>query len=302
MKNKKSIVGIIIVCVVQSAVGFEKKPVLINRHKMVEQSRKIRTMISRHRYMVTGLGIMGAVSEISFLMPFFTGNPAPESAKPVSVNAPSDTTWSQAIMGFPAAMWDGVKTTGSNALWLFTTPDGLKRFTLAALGIGSQIGAMHIMSKLAERIQHPDTLRWYLYAHVPYDSAFDVMKAALKKLEDPALSHEQMRYNMIFLELAAKRLTHYVEDVGAYMMYKSRELEKAQRLMVKFVIDDVVESHNAWLQKMYEQFSAPVPQDAILRHLVNAYEADLVAKFNHFSMIEGESREQKRAMKELLSE
>src|SRR5204863_8241795 len=135
---------------------------------------------------------------------------------------------------------------------------------------GSQVGAMHIMSIIAERIQHPDTLRWYLYAHIPYESTFSVMKVIIKKLESNTLSHEQTRYNHIFLRLAADRLTRYVEDIGAYMMYKGRVMDEQQPEMMNFAVTDLITTHNMWLAKIYEQINDQKPDYSILSRLIDS--------------------------------
>jgi len=190
-------------------------------------------------------------------------------------------------------MWQSIKATFNH---LFFTQEGWTSMGLASVSLG---GA-YVISRVCDAAVHPDTLRWYAHSHAPYDLTISLMKERLTLLQNPVLEEQEHLHERKFLSLLYKRLVNQSEAVCAYMMYKSKRLDIEEKDIAKRAVHSFFTVQNYWLPRIAMQVNSETINYQECEKILIAYENDMQCHINHFSIIEGESLEDKRFVKRLV--
>jgi hypothetical protein len=180
------------------------------------------------------------------------------------------------------------------AHYLFYTKEGW----IAIMQSGVSVGGFFIICEMGKKFIHPNTLRWYINAHAPYDITIKMMQERLVELQDPSLSLEQLRINNEMLHLLYDRLVRQGESMCAFMAYKTKRLDDDEKIVAERSKVLMLKSHNDWLQCINVQLQSDNRDYNVLSTLLDAYKNMIQAQADNFAFIEGETGQERRAIKE----
>ncbi|HLW73420.1 MAG TPA: hypothetical protein VKR54_05230 [Candidatus Babeliales bacterium] len=252
--------------------------------QMAEINKKaeaIETKLTRERYFVYGLTVLGVAHELYQWFPLlntiFGANP---------VEAPVQEKKS---------LFEAFKS-GLN--FLFYTQEGWVSMAQSALGIGGFV----MISKVGDKLVHPDTLNWYMHTYAPYPRTIELMQERLLELQSVSLNPERRAAHKEFLHMLYDRLVRQSEAICAYMMYKSKRLAHEEKALAQRSVRSMVSFSNNWLLCIATQLNADNPNYEEISRLIAAYQADVTCHLNHFSIIEGETLRERSAIKRQLQQ
>jgi hypothetical protein len=185
------------------------------------------------------------------------------------------------------------KSLVAGAKHLFGTQAGLESLIQSVFSIGGFV----IISQMGEKFIHPDTLRWYIAACAPYQLTIKLMKKQLQNLQDPSLDLQQQQINNDMLHMLYDRLVHQAECMSAYMAYKIKRFNVAEKIVGERAKISMFSVHSNWLIRIAEQINAAKCDFKTIEMLLDNYQSALTAQINHFALIEGETRRDRIAVK-----
>jgi len=268
---------------------------LLDRQEINKKAVIIEKKLARERYCVLGLTMLGHIYNIyiflSFVMPSKPLGNMCEACKELA-NASVEQTSS------PLSIGSGLINVGHNVKNLFTTSQGWGTIGRYVLYSGGFLSASLITARVADNLIHPDTLRWYIAAHVPYESTIQLMKEVIVNVQTQELTRKDVDYNVQMLKDSLNRLARYGESICAYMTYKLPCLEDDEKQVAKRVIDCFFKYHNDWIINVFTQCGLENPDYDQINMCVASYEADVATQLRYFYAIEGETEVDRRAIVE----
>lgn len=260
----------------------------------------IEKIITRDSRIVLALKALGHAQEIyilwSLMSPLFTDNTAAKELQLLCIECKERPKAAIEKISFTKALWSGLTNFGTNTKNLFTTPQGW--LTMGGWGAyyGSCLAALYVTLRIPDDCVHPDTLRWYLSAYVPYEVTTQVMKDAIINLQDQSLEAEQVKYNRQLLHSSINRLARYGESICAYMVYKTKQLDEYEQQVATAAAHHCFKYYNNWLMAISAQCSSNNPDYNQINQLITSYEMAMAAELKHFAAIEGETKAERRAV------
>jgi hypothetical protein len=253
-------------------------------------------MITRQRYakaFFTALGV--AYTLYLFLPPVYNLFQNPVDKALDGIDVPKKPMQKRP---FREVFVEDCKNFGANTKDLLCTKAGWWRMAKGGLFFCGQVGMYHVMQKVADEVQHPDTLYWYLQAKVPYKKTTAMIKKMVHRLQYEILTDQQTQHDLSMLQLSCNQLAHYGESICAYMMYKGKELEESnQRDMAQAAARYLFNYHNDWLRSLSRQLEAEKSDYQKISEMIVSYESELAYQLKNFASIEGETKEDRRAVK-----
>lgn len=253
--------------------------VILDQTTIDKKSLEIEKKLKQDRYMMYALTTIAVAHEIYQWVPLFKEL---MSLKPATASAKEDK------LGFFASIKAG-------AQYLFCTKEGWA----SLIQSGFSIGGFVVISQMGEKFIHPDTLRWYINAHAPYQLTIKLMQEQLHILQDPAIDPEQRTVSNEMLQMLYNRLVSQAELMCAYMSYKIKQFDTAEKIVGERAKDALFASHNNWLNRIAEQLNAIECDFKELELLINEYQKVVAAQVNHFALVEGETQRERSAVKRL---
>jgi hypothetical protein len=190
------------------------------------------------------------------------------------------------------------KNFGANTKDLLCTKAGWWRMAKGGLFSCGQVCMYHVMQKMVNEVQYPDTLYRYLQSKVPYKKTTAMIKKMVHRLQYEILTDQQTQHDLSMLQLSCNQLAHYGESICAYMMYKGKELEESnQRDMAQAAARYLFNYHNDWLRSLSRQLEAEKSDYQKISEMIVSYESELAYQLKNFASIEGETKEDRRAVK-----
>lgn len=243
---------------------IDKKAVLIEKQ------------LTRERYIMycfTGLSIAHELAEWMNLFGGFLGQMFPgASDKGEKPDTPKEKM----------SKWQAFKQALS---WLVHTKEGW--VSMAQCGLS--VGGYYMISKVGEALVHPDTLYWYINARAPYGRTITMMQEQLLALQDLSPDQTDMTEQNDFMWTLYNRLVRQGELICAYMAYKVKYLDDAEKAIGERAVNIMINSQKNWLERLAGHLKADNQQYEAIEKLLVAYRADISKQLNHFSVIEGET-------------
>ncbi len=165
---------------------------------------------------------------------------------------------------------------------------------------GSMLGVSFILSRVADSLIHPDTLRWYIHAYVPYVSTIEDMKRVIFNLQDQFLDKKTIIYKRELLKGSLIRLARYGELICAYMAYKIKHLDAAEQEIALKTSAYLFDYYNDWLIDMNVLCEVDSLDYNRMNALIKLYEITITSQLRHFYAIEGETKIDCCAMEEVV--
>lgn len=266
---------------------------LIN-DSVIAKSRAIETMITRHGYMVNALAVMGYAHNIALLMPgiiggvkYFFGDDIVQSGV-IANQGLSKESVEVVKKTFTESIAQGMKNLGSDVYHQLFTQEGWLDTGKKGLTLGGYLGGFFILQRIAEQVQHPDTLRWYISAKAPYMQTTEMIKTLAKKLSIQVDDEKKRQFYYDSLVSACYQLVKYSEDVCAYMLYKSGQLEDAEKESAERISRYVFNYNNDALASLFNELDKEECDYGVVMHIVVNYEQEMKFQRNMFSVAEGE--------------
>jgi hypothetical protein len=242
-----------------------------------KQSLLIETKIIRERYLVYGLTAITVAHEVYQWVPVLM---KVLGKTPVGAPQAEDKTMFQAFK-------EGLKS-------FFYTKDGW----VSVIHCGLSIGGFVLISKVGEKFVHPDTLHWYVNAYAPYTRTISMMQERLSMLQDPLLEQGSIiATDKEFLRTLYKRLIRQGRSICAYMAYKSRHLDGDDKVVARQAVISMFNAQNDWLSRIGAQLDADNQNYLAINNLLIAYGTDIAFQLNHFSLVEGETTQDRVAVR-----
>ena len=166
---------------------------------------------------------------------------------------------------------------------LLFTSEGWTCIAQAGVGVASSV----VASRICDRFIHPDTLRWYIHSHAPYMLTINIMK-----------KQQQTSESKEFLYLLYNRLVRQVEAICAYQMYKCKCLDDEEKEIGQRAMRTMFTVQQYWLCSIEKQLKAEVIDYQELHTMLSDYEKAIRIQLNHFSIIEGETLEERYVVKQ----
>ena len=257
----------------------------------------IEKQIIRDKRIMLGLKALSHVQEIylfwSFFSPLFADNTSIKLQQvcvecKVRPKAPIEE------VPFTKALWLGLTNFGNNTKNLFITPQGWLTMGGWAAYYGSCLASLYVTFRMPDDFVHPDTLRWYVQAHVPYEATIQLMKDAIINLQDQSLETAQIDYNRQVLRDSVDRLARDGESICAYMVYKIKQLDEYETPVAERAAHNFFKYYNAWLTNVSAQCGLDSPDYDEINKLVIAHEMAVTAQLKHFYAIAGETKAERR--------
>lgn len=242
-----------------------------------EKSHAIKKMIERHNSIVGGLTALATMQQLLFFMPMFIAGFNKVFDRPTCLCG-SESSVVPVHVPFFSAMATGFKDT-------FCTADGWQNLLKFCAG---EAATHFILQKIDTEFRHPDTLRWYVYAHVPYVRVIKTIKNLTIKLQEDDLDVQERKHYYFMLYGCCDRLSGYGEDMCAYMVYKSSDLEGRTALMAERMARYIMNYQNEFLGSIDAELERDVPDYHVIRNLITGYEAEMRSHRDMFAVIEGE--------------
>ncbi|HLJ31319.1 MAG TPA: hypothetical protein VKU36_02680 [Candidatus Babeliales bacterium] len=219
---------------------------------------------------------------------------AKEAKKENNEKAPDIPLWQSVCQGMIYLAKTPVYLIKDTLTHLFFTQEGWKSLALASVSLAGN----QVISRVCDKFIHPNTLRWYAHSHAQYDVTITLIKERLTLLQNPVLEEQQREFEQKFLSLLSKRLVHQSEALCAYMMYKSKHLSDEEKEIAQRAVRTFFTVQNYWLPRIVQQVHNNNYQECATTMI--AYEDDMRCHINHFSIIEGETLEERRFVKRLV--
>ena len=255
----------------------------------------IKKMITKHDYAVSGLMALGYLQQLSYWLPtlsagahYFFGEPnSTDTIAPICVCA-SQQREKVEELGIFAGIAKDFKE-------LFGTVDGWKRIGGGGLHIVGYIGAFFLFQKISDSVYHPDTLRWYIKAQIPYENTTIMIEDVAQRLM--AVDHndqKRMQYYQFVLCNLCKQLVGYGEDICAYMVYKSNNVLENQKMFAEGVSRYLFNYQNDIFATIFNELAQDTPQYSNIINIMKAYRGEMAYQRKLFSSIESETKEELR--------
>lgn len=254
---------------------------LLQKKAVVQKAVVIEKQIARERCVVYGLTALSLAQNIYPWVALYKGQ-----------------TTAGAVDQKQLSMADSIK---ESFRFLFYTQEGWSSIVQTVIGAGSGI----VISNVCEKFVHPDTSRWYVHAHVPYVLTITMMQEWLAAMHNDSLEFKCVDDHKKHVHLLCDRLVQQGESICAYMVYKAKRLDEEEKALAKRAARSMFIAQNCWLQHISEQLFADNINYQELGKLLVAYEENISFQLNHFSVIEGETSQEryvvKRQIKQSLS-
>lgn len=267
--------------IVATTCSFATEAPYLQMAEIDKKAVAIETQLTRERYFVYGLTALGVMHELYQWFPLlktvFGSNP---------VEAPVQEKKS---------MFEAFK---SGLSFLFYTQEGWVSMAQSALGVGGFV----MISKVGDKLVHPDTLTWYVNTYAPYTRTIELMQERLLDLQSASLDAERRAAHKSFLEMLYDRLVRQSEAICAYMTYKSKRLAAEEKAIAQRSVRNMVSFCNNWLLCIATQLNADNPNYEEISRLIAAYQADVTCHLSHFSIIEGETSRERSAVKKQIQQ
>ena len=272
----------------------------VKEAKIAHRANEIRQMIKRHRIiqasMIVGSGAMQLMQlyQIGQIV-FGKGEVAVESKPEIEEKAESPVVKNAGgiLVSSLKSLGSGVGQLGSGVKNLFFSKKGW--FVLFRLFAST--GTMIITQKLVDWYMHPDTLHWFVYAHVPYKRTVRLMNGFIEKLEDGQLLDTQKKfYHESFIN-AANQLVEYVEKICGYIAYKSDSLPGIQRTTGYSIGRYLFNCTNSWSREITELLNKEDVNYRAIKTSTIGFTAEIKQQLEHFASIESESKEDRLRVK-----
>lgn len=177
---------------------------------------------------------------------------------------------------------------------LFYTKEGLT----SLIQSGFSIGGFVIISQFAEKFMHPDTVRWYVQAYAPYYATIKTIKEKISDLQDPLLDDEHRGIDNKIIVLLYDRLVRQAHCMCAYITYKIKYLEPAEKIIGEHSRQSIIKIHNKWLADIQQQLDTTKTLDfSVITILLDGYHDAISAQLRHFALTEGETKKERIAVK-----
>ena len=300
-------------CMPSQSVAAVQPIATIKEAKITHRANEIRQMIKMHRIiqasMIVGSGAMivgSGAMKLMQLYQFFRAGQSffgkekvaiePESNKGKvasevqnEIKAPVSENTDGILASSLKSLESGVRMFGFGVKNLFFYKDGW--FILFGLFGGT------VVKKLVNQYMHPDTLRWFVYAHVPYKRTVRLMNGFIEKLEDGQLPDIQKKfYHESFIN-AANQLVEYVEKICGYIAYKSDFLPDIQRTTGYSIGRYLFNCTNSWSREITELLNKEDVNYQVIRTSTIGFTAEIKQQLEHFASIESESKEDRLRVK-----
>lgn len=252
---------------------------ILDQTTIDKKSLEIEKKLKQDRYMMYALTTIAVAHEIYQWVPLLKEL---MSLKPATGNVAENK------LGFFASVKAG-------AQYLFCTTQGWA----SLIQSGFSIGGFVVISQMGEKYIHPDTLRWYINAHVPYQLTIKLMQEQLQVLQDPSTDQEQQKVSNEVLHMLYNRLVRQAESMCAYMTYKTKQFDDAEKIVGERAKNALFASHMNWLNRIAEKLNVTGCDFKDLEILVDKYQEAVAAQVNHFALVEGETQRERSAVKRL---
>ena len=250
--------------------------ITLNHHAIEKKAFEIEKKIKHDRYLMYAFTTVAVVHEICQWAPVFKdlifGRPAEKEEAP------------------KLSFLQSIKASGE---YLFLTKQGWISLIQSSFGFGGFV----IISQVGEKFIHPDTLRWYIHACAPYHIAIKLMKEQIDNAQDPSRDQEQHALDKEMIGMLNDRLLHHAENMCAYMSYKSKHFNDAEKLVAERSKNSMLKAHTQWLSRIEEELNNFEFNYKKIETLLESYENAIAAQVQHFSLIEGETKREKAAKK-----
>ena len=180
---------------------------------------------------------------------------------------------------------------------IFYTKQGWESLFQSAFSMTFSMCGIAIISEMGEKFIHPDTLRWYINAHAPYQETIVLIKKQLANLQDPSTDVEQQQISNETIQLLYSRLVSQATRMSAYVAYKVKYLDAVERIIGERAKNAILKVHHKWLHDIQEQLNSVDPNYATIEDLLTSYENAVTAQVNHFALVEGETRKERAIVK-----
>ncbi len=177
-------------------------------------------------------------------------------------------------------MWQAIKASFNHLFW---TQEGWTGIAQAGIGVAGSV----IASRICDRFIHPDTLRWYVHSHAPYMMTISIMKKQQESIDSKK-----------FLHLLHNRLVRQAEAMCAYEIYKCKHLDDEEKEIAQRAVRTLFTVQQYWLHCIAAQLKSEVIDYQELHTILGQYEAEIRLQLNHFAIIEGETLEDRHAVKQ----
>lgn len=184
-----------------------------------------------------------------------------------------------------------IESLKSSVVDLFCTKEGMKSLIQTLFAAGGFL----VISSMAEKFLHPDTLRWYIHAHAPYHITIKLMREQI--IDTDSIADEnvyQLRRDMV--DALFERLIRQAELVCSYITYKNRCLDSANCLIGKRCLESIVKVHLYWLSRIERLLQVNTVDIVLLQELLDGYEKALQVQVDHFALVEGETKHEKKSV------
>lgn len=248
------------------------------------KASKIKRMISIHQYISTGLSVMGYLQQVQYVVEGIQYFINDEQSQTKIVCACQNS--------IPNSGDDAGLPTISSALSnLFFTTAGLKHIAKKGGYMLLNLGGLFICLHQFNKVNHPDTLRWYVKSKAPYQKVVVCLKKTADSLHKNDLSDDKVSYYKKQLLVFLRQLIGYGQDVCGYMKYKSDLLdEAAQAEGAKNCLSYLKTYQNRCFKALYElSFCLQDDQSyASFCEQLEDYIKELAHQKDVFAVLEGE--------------
>ncbi len=265
----------------------------LNQVLICKKAVAIQKMINRHQFIVSGLMTLGSLQALAVGISFFSDyfgehsnvdNGGVKATEKMEVSS----TQQEQKKGFFASLAHNTKD-------LFCTSNGWYRIGLVCLNIGGQIGSTLILQKVLDELYHPDTLRWYIHAHVPYEKITHTIESLAQKLMVPdTYNEEQITHYRQAITLFSQQLVGCGEDLCAYMTYKSAQLPECQNILAEKSARYLLHYQNDLFKKLFAELEQAYPRYDAIVNMMRAYRVELKYQRKLFSSIEAETKQKEK--------
>jgi len=237
---------------------------MLSSEKIVEKSVAIKQMMKRHTYAANMLIVLGSIQALSVFVPMLIG-----VVKALTSQSPKKST-------IDTPMLDEIKpervpfftALSSTTKDIFYTKEGWKTFIWPFIG---QMTTSFMLQKIDKAFFHPDSLKWYISVNAPYVRTVALMNDLIKKLTMNSGNESAVRHYHDSLVFGALQLVGYGEDICAYMVYKSGELEGSEKEAAERISRYLFNYQNEILGAIFTQLDKASPDYNAISKLMATY-------------------------------
>jgi len=269
-------------------MAIERKAVLIEK-KMTQD-----------RYFFYGLAATSIVYQVSLSfaqLKHACDTDSSETKTSSSSKAEEKLSIMQRLQALPQSFKESFKACKAGLRHLVLTKEGWTTTATATAQILVGVGSSIFISKLCEKFAHPDTLRWYIHTYAPHYLTIKMMKDHLSHLQGSSLDEKQVKMSNELLQLLYAQLVRQGLSICAYITYKTKHLDEEEKIIAERLKVLMLNSQNSWLERIGVQLAADNRDYQEITKLITAFEADIASQINHFSVVEGESMEDRIMIK-----